>query len=289
MDFDTFITRAWDDHAGDPHAVAGRIDADGRPRVTDEDQFIRLADLVHHLYGDHLADRLQGLARLEAMTAMPPYRREGASGDALRRFSASLRLSAGEAAALEGFAASDRIRILALATSNVDSHDLPRAAALFREAVAMAQQARLPAEDPSHGDLALSAHNLAAGLGREADLPASSLALMLLAAQTARHHWGLSGSPEDVTQGEYRLAQAWRRYGDLERARGSALRCLALAAVHGDPALECFLGWQALALVDRALHDRAGFERAAGQARAAFAALDAAAQARHAAKLKELA
>jgi hypothetical protein len=251
MEFDTFIAQAWDDHVRDPQGVADRL-ADCRPLVADEQQFIRLADIVHHVYGDHLNDRQAGLAAIDELTRLQAYREAGTSGSAIRRFIASLRLSEGEAGVLDAFEASDQIRILALAVSNLTDVDPARAASLFHEALRLVEASDLPASDAMHGDLARQAHNLAAGIERDANPSDDELALMVLAARTARHHWGLLGRPSDVFSGQVRLASALRKIGDLVAARAAARDCVSLASADGGTLLQRSQASHIVDLIERA-------------------------------------
>lgn len=229
MEFELFIAQAWDDHVRDPQGVADRLPA-ARARVADEQQFIGLADITHHVWGDHLNDRPAGLAAIDELTRLPAYREHGLSGAAVRRFIASLLLSDGDASVLEAFGSSDRIRILAFAISNLTDVDPERAVALLRQAIGLAESSGLPSSDPMHGDLALHANNMAAGIERMASPSSDDLAAMMLAAKTARRHWALSGAASDLFAGESRLASACRKTGDPAGCRTAAAAALAAYA-----------------------------------------------------------
>lgn len=287
MEFISFIAQAWDDHVRDPQGVADRLDI-GKAIVADEPQLIQLADLVHHVYGDHLNDRLTGLATIDALTHLPAYRQAGPSGAAVRRFVASLHLSDGAPGVLDTFGASDQIRIVALAISNLTESDPARAVALLHEALRLVESAGLSSSDPMHADLAQEAHNMAAGIERNAKATREDLATMILAARTARHHWGQLGNAADVFSGEYRLASAWRRLDDLVAARAAARNCLRIAEEHDGTTLQRFLSQHLLALIERADVDEVALAAAATAAVAAYVKLDAADQRRHAAKLAQL-
>jgi hypothetical protein len=287
MEFDTFIAQAWDDHVRDPQGVADRLD-DCKPLVANEQQFIRLADIVHHVYGDHLNDRRAGLAAIDELTRLQAYREAGPSGAAVRRFIASLRLSEGEAGVLDAFEASDQIRIVALAVSNLTDVDPARAALLFHEALRLVEASGLPSSDPMHGDLALQAHNLAAGIERDPDPSDDDLALMVLAARTAHHHWGVLGRASDIFSGQVRLASALRKSGDLVAAHAAARDGVSLASADGGTTLQRFLAWHILGLIERDAANRSAFEDAAKTALAAYAELGPADQARQAAKRAQL-
>jgi len=287
MDFDTFIAQAWDDHVRDPQGVASRFEA-GKALVADELQFIRLADIVHHVYGDHLNERQAGLVAIQKLTRLRSYRETGPSGAAVRRFIASLRLSEGESGVLEAFGASDQIRIVSLAISNLTDADPAHAVSLFHEALRLVESSVLPCSDPMHGDLALTSHNLAVGIERDASPSSEDLALMILAAKTARHHWGLLGDASDIFAGELRLASAWRKVGELTSARSAAENCLSLASTDASTPLQRFLTWHTLGLIERDAQDKIAYDKANKVALAAYAQLGPADQARHAPKRAQL-
>ena len=273
MDFDTFMGKAWHDHASDAAAVARRLD-DGLALVGDEAQLNRLMHLGQHVYGEHLAEWRNGVAFLDRITALPAFVRDGASGQAQRRAIAALRLSDGTDAALGELSASDRIRVGAMASGNLAAHDTGRARRLLEDALDLAQRAGLPNDDPMHRTLAVTGNTLACTLEEKADRRADERALMILAAQTARHHWAIAGTWLETERAEYRLANTWRQAGDLARAREHARTCLEIVAANNGPALERLFGWEALGLVERAAGNAAGHAHALTRAREAFAELD---------------
>jgi len=273
MDFDTFMAKAWDDHATDAAAVARRLD-DGIALIGDEAQLNRLMHLGQHVYGEHLAEWRNGVSFLERLTTLPPFVREGASGQAQRRAFAGLQLAQGEDAELGELSASDRIRVLAMASSHLAAHDSARACRLLEEALDLAQRADLPADDPMHRTLAATGNNLACTLEEKPDRSAEERALMILAAQTARHHWAIAGTWLETERAEYRLANTWLQAGDLARAREHAQACLEIVAANDGAALERLFGWEALGLVERAAGNATGHAQALARAREAFAELE---------------
>jgi hypothetical protein len=273
MDFDTFIAKAWDDHATESQAVAQRL-GEGAPLVTDEAQLVRLSALAHHVHGGHLADWRGGIAFIEGLAGLPVHVREGTSGMALRRHLASLALAGGLASALDGLSNSDRIRVLGLAAANLADHDALRAGQLLRDAADLAQRSTLPASDPMNRDLAVAGNNLACALEEKPDRSGDERDLMILAAQTARHYWAIAGTWLEAERAEYRLANTWLQAGDLKRAREHAQACLAIVADNNGPALERLFGWEALGLVERAAGNETRHAEALAHARQAFEELD---------------
>lgn len=273
MDFKTFIDQAWNDHATDAAAVAKRLD-DGIALVADESQLNQLMNLGQHVLGGHLGQWQQGVAFIERLSAVPAFEPAGPSGQARTRSVASLHLAAGDADGLDGLSASDRIRVVAMAASSLSERDTARASTLLREALALAQRADLPATDPMNRALAATGNNLACALEEKPNRSADERALMILAAQTARHHWAIVGTWLETERAEYRLANTWLQAGDLARAREHAQACLEIVTANDGPALERLFGWEALGLVERAAGNATGHARALARAREAFAELD---------------
>ena len=273
MDFKTFIGQAWDDHVNTAQAVADRLD-DGIALVGDEEQLNELMNLGSHVHGEHLGSWQQGIAFIERLSALPSFDVEGASGQSSRRCVASLRLSSGRSDGLEALSPSDRIRVLAMAAANLGERDTLRANRLLREALDLAQRSGLPDADPMNRSLAMTGNNIACTLEEKRGRSADERELMILAAQTSRHYWGLIGTWLQAERGEYRLANTWLQAGDLARAREHAQACLEIVAANNGPALERLFGWEALGLVERAAGNATGHAQALARAREAFAELD---------------
>jgi hypothetical protein len=263
MDFDTFMTQAWNDHATDARGVARRL-GDAVVLATDEAQLTRLMDLAHHVHGAHLGAWRDGIAFIEALGARPAFAAAGASGQARRRCVASLALADGAGDALAGLAPSDRIRATAMAAGNLAEQD----------ALDAAGRSALPATDPMNRALAVAGNNLASALEEKTARSAAERELMILAAQTGRQYWALAGTWLETERAEYRLAMTWLQAGDAARARTHAQACLDIVAANDGAALERLFGWEALGLAERAAGNAAGHALALAQAREAFAALD---------------
>lgn len=272
MDFDTFIDRAWDDHATDPDAVAHRL-IEALPRVATEPELMRLIDLAHHVHGQHLGAWRAGQTFIERLATLPPFAPEGASGQAMRRCLASLALCGRADADLGALAPSERIRVMAMAATNLAEHDTARAMQLLQQAFSQAEAAGLAAADPTHRALAVAGNGIACTLEEAQPRSAEARALMILAAQTARHHWAIVGTWLETERAEYRLAMTWLQAGDLAQARTHAQNCLEIVAANEGAALERLFGWEALGLVERAAGNASGHAQALAQAREAFAGL----------------
>jgi hypothetical protein len=188
-----------------------------------------------------------GAAALAPLRSASAYRDDGSSGQALRRALASLALSAGTPPA--SLSPSDQVRVHAMAAENLTAHDSARAMQLFQTTVDLAQRSGLPDSDPMHR------------------------ALMIMAAQSSRHHWERAGTWLEVERAEYRLAMSWLQAGDLAQARQHAQTCLEVIGANDGAALERLFGWEALGRVERAAGNAVGHAHALAKAREAFAQL----------------
>lgn len=291
MDFNTFIGKAWHDHATDPAAVAQRL-GEGLAFVADEPQLARLADLTHHVHGEHLGEWRAGMAFIERLATLPAFTPDGVSGQALRRCAQSLALSeglGGAAANLDALSPSDRIRVGAMAAANLAERDTGRAQRLLQDALDQAQRSGLDAADPMNRALAVAGHNLACTLEHKTHRSIDERELMILAAQASRHYWERAGTWLETERAEYRLAMTWLQAGDPAQAREHAQACLDIVAANGAVALERLFGWEALGLVERAADDPAAHADALARAREAYAELDEADQVWCAASVEALA
>jgi hypothetical protein len=276
---DAFIDRCWNDHASDAAGVADRLHQ-ALPLVADEGGVARLAMLVHHVCGEHLARWAPGLALLDQIDAL---RIEGEEGRrAVQRCRASLTLCAGHADARAALDASDACRVTAMAACSLAPHDAARAARHLEEAVAAA--AVLADSDPGVRAVAAFGNNIAGTLQEQLAAEAAPVAppsataqaqrgLMLRAAEVARVHWARAGTWREVERAEYRLALCALAAGDAARALAHAQRCEQIVREHGSEPLEAFFAAEALALAGRALGEAAQVEQALASAEAAFATL----------------
>lgn len=272
-DFDSFLDQAWDDHATDAAGVAARLAAQGLAAASAAAHIAPLAQLAHHVWGEHLGDWAGGrswLAKLAAHAAA-----DEAGRAAVARCIASLDLCEGRsephASPLE---ASERIRVVAMAAANLAERDTVRASRLFEQALAEADGAGLPETDPMHRALAVTGNNLACTLEEKPGRSAAERALMIRAAQAARRHWAIAGTWRETARAESRLAMSWLQAGEPSRARHHARLGLDLVLAQDGPPLERFLAWSALGRVDRVAGNADGRRQALEAARTAFDALD---------------
>ena len=273
MSFTEFVTLAWDEHARQPAAVAERLAAEGVALVSEPAHVAPLAQLVHHVFGEHLGRWDDGLAALAALAAHPACAAGGPAEQAVQRCKASLALCGGHPDTRPGMAPSDAIRVSALAAAALAEQQTPRAMELLRDALARSDAAQLPPDDPAHRALAVAGNNLACTLEEKSARSADEIELMILSAQTGRRFWALAGGWLETERAEYRLAMSWLQAGDLAQARLHAQACLDIVQRESAPALEHFFAWEALAVVARAAGS-ADAPAAVAQAAQAFARLD---------------
>lgn len=271
---DSFLDRAWSEHADRPAAVAARLE-EAIVLVQDDAGVARLAALGHHVLGEHLARWADGLAFLTALAARGAHAADGAA--ALARCRASLALCGGLGDGRARLSDSDACRVTAMAAGNLCAVDAARAAALLEDAVARAEP--IADADPAVRVVAANANNIAATL-HDLTAPAPpQRELMIRAAQIARTHWQRAGTWREVERAEYRLALSWLVAGDPARARQHAEDCAAIVGENGNEPLELFFAAEVLARAAQALGDERAHADALATAQSAFAALAAADQA----------
>ena len=271
--FDNWLGKAWDDHVNDAAAVARRLD-EGRQLAGDQQELKSLANLAHHLYGEHLGDWNAGVDWLLALADHPGFTSEDDARAALGVYLASLALSGGHDDGAQPLPASDRVRATALAAGNLATRDTPRAQRLFKQALHEAEAGSLPHDGPHVRSLAIASNNMACTLEEKALLTSDERDLMLAAAQAARRYWALAGGWLETERAEYRLTKSCLKAGDAKQARRHAQLCLEIVQANAAPPLEHFFGWEALGLAERAAGSITGLERALTQASKAFQALD---------------
>ena len=272
MSFTDFVTQAWDEHATDPAAVAQRLATEGVALVNDTAHVAPLAQLMHHVFGEHLGRWDDGLAALLALSTHPACAAGGDGALAVRRCEASLALCAGHADPRGQMGASDAIRVTALAAAALAEQQPRRAKALLLDALARSDEAELPATDAAHRALAVAGNNLACTLEQKSGRSREEVELMILAAQIGRRCWALAGGWLETERAEYRLAMTWLQAGNLAQARHHAQQCLDIVQRESAPALERFFAWEALAVVAQAAHSDDA-ESTVAQAVATFADL----------------
>lgn len=287
----TFVEQGWNDHADAPAAVAGRLDQGFELLRADAD-VSALARLGEHVYGAHLGQWTPGLAFLSRLAEHARRRGCLQSGSAavadLARHEATLALCRGDADPRDGRSVSERIRIGAMAASNLSLFDAERAQGLLAQALQEAADSGLPDSDPMNRTLAISGNGIAAGLEELPERSAAQRALMITGAETARCYWQRAGTWLQVERAEYRLAHTFLKAGDLQQARWHATTCLQIVQANGSVPLEVYYAWEPFALIDHARGDRDAAQAALEAMRAEFPRLAADEQPRCAEALRKV-
>ncbi len=278
MDFDSFIGRAWDEHLSDSAAVAARLLREGRPLARSAADFGALAQLAHHVQGEHLGDWAGGILALNALAAEPAVLADADVAATNQRYVVSLQLAAAEPGVesrLAALPADERIRVQALTAATLAPHDVTRAGALLHQAAAAHEAAALPDADPATRALAVSGNNIAATLCEAEVLDDAQRRLMIDAAQLGSRFWQRAGGWLQHERAEHRLSEAWLKAGDARQALLHAQRCLVIVAEHEDPPLELFFGQAARGRAAAALGDGDAFAQSLAAAQSAFDRLPA--------------
>jgi hypothetical protein len=274
MDFESFFSQAWNDHALNPRGVASLLLEQGVALLGNESQLVQLMNLAHHLHGAHLCNWAEGAEVFARLQTSPFFQASGESGDVARRCLASLSLSASDDFSLTALSASDQIRVQAMAAANLAETDAQRGMRLLQLALLQAEHSGLPTTDPMYRALAVSGHNLAAALEEKPVLSAEEIKLMLTASQASRTYWERAGTWLQVERAEYQLAITFVKAGDLVQAEIHVRECGRIVVENDAPALERFFAFEALARVMRAAQNEAAYRGACEQAKVAFDGLD---------------
>jgi hypothetical protein len=270
VNFNEFLNQAWNDHATQSPHVAARI-ADGLKLINQGDQIPQMAQLVTHVFGEHLGQWDDGIKTLQLLKQAAVFE-IGSEGDmTIARSIASLELAGGKRSSVADLSVSDQIRVLAVAASALsEQKKSDQAQALFRNALETAQHSSLPKEDPANRALAVTGNNLACALEEKSSRNSAETEFMILAAKTARKYWEIAGTWLQIERAEYRLSQTFLKAGDLARSLEHARVCLEIIQKNNAPALEFLFGYEALALVEKALGNLFGFSEAVAQAKSYF-------------------
>jgi hypothetical protein len=270
--------RAWSEHGADPGGVADRLEqlAD---RITPT-EVPKLAQLVVHVLGEHLAEYQRGRRLIARMSELGRVAADGATSsiEALDRSLAVFALCDGELAEADalfaGFGSrrpSQEAWALALAAGAVSVHGrLEEASQWLARAATLAH--RLPNGDPAVRAVAATANNVAVTLEGRQDRTPQEVSLLRSAAQVARIAWERAGTWLEVERAEYRLAATSLSLGEPHAAVAHAEACLLVCLGNEAPAYELAYAYEMLARTRHALGDDEG----ARTARDALATISAA-------------
>ena len=273
MTFNDFIKQAWNDHADKTEEVAAKLMEAGSV-IELNDQIPRLAQLITHVFGEHLGQWEKGIQLLQELKSIPEFEAASESGPAIDRSIAALSLASGEKTSVDEFSKSDQVRVLATAAAALNERNDPKNAdKWFRVALSKAQDG-LDKADPANRALAVTANNLACSLEDKPSRTEIDTEFMILTAQTARKYWEIAGSWLEVERAEYRLSQTYLKAENFAKSLEHAKKSLEIAKANSAPPLEFFFGYEALALAEKALGNVLGFEKAVENVKAYFEKLE---------------
>jgi hypothetical protein len=271
--FDTFLQRAWADHADHPETVALRLRTQ-TPAPETGQQLGALAQIVVHVCAEHLGEYADARWRLAALAGHALA--DAAVQATLRVGTAALTLAEGGQAARPDFTAEETIRSDASAAAIcLGRKETGRAMAFLR--AARERLAALPGAGASiHRPVAIACNNLTWELhGRGDARSAEDTEAMLDAAAASKFHWSHAGGWLEVERADYGLALCHASAGNAEQAVEFAQRCLAACSQHDAPPYEHFFAHEALARALNARGDAAGRAHHVAAAEAEFAKLAA--------------
>jgi hypothetical protein len=253
--FDTFLRRAWADHATRADAVARRLRTRTPPPQSSA-QLSALARFVVHLLGEHLGRFDDARWRLDALRSHPLA--DDSVQSELRVGAATLNLSQGDDGAALRLGAAELVRAESgAATVCLGRGQLERA--LHFIASAAARIAALPHAQPlDHRPLAVACNNMAWELQALDDQrsPAQTQAMLRIAA-ASREHWSRAGTWLHIERAEYCLALTHLSAGLFDDAWRHAGQCLAVCLHHRAPPMEHFYAHEAMARVHHARRESA--------------------------------
>ena len=256
--FDDFLAAAWQDHGDHPQDVAERLAASLHV-IVEPAQIPRFAQLVTHVYGEHLGAFAPGVALLQSLRALPAYDGSGKLDAALARGVATLHFAGGDSAALAGLARDDRIAVLAATAAMLAGRsEFARSIGAYAEALEGARDGLAP-ESPAIRALAIGGNSLAATLEEKPDRSPAESEAMIAAAEGALRYWRQAGTWLEEERAFYRLTRSQLAAGKPHDAVASAQGCIAVCAAHDAPAFELFFGYAVLALAQHTDRDPAGF------------------------------
>jgi HEPN domain-containing protein len=271
--FDTFLNRAWAQHADEPEAWAARLQTE-TPAPGSASQLLALVRFTVHLLGEHLGRYDDARWRLKALVGHAQA--DAQVHAALRIAAASLSLAEHGSAAIAVFSAQQQTQALAQAAAiAVGQRHIVRALALLARA-----RQTLPSDGQTsaaaHRPLAVACNNMAWELhDRGAQRSPAETEAMLDIAQASRTHWREAGGWLEVQRADYCLALVHLSAGQPEAAAAFAQACLQSCEAHEAPAFERFFAHEASARVALTQQRAASLQAHVLHARAAFERLEA--------------
>lgn len=249
MDFDTYLANSWSEHVGNPAGVALSLRT-ASAFIIEGSQLIQIANLITHVFGEHLGEFENGIAVLEKLAAS-----EYANDEIRRSLSCSiliLNFASGEEPEHHEFSVPERVKIYATTAGiQVARNELEPAAVNFRQSLALAEN--LSVNDSANRIMAVTSNSFACLLEEKSTLTQSEKDLMILAAQSSRKFWQNAGTWLEAERAEYRLSQSYLRAGDIISSIKHANLCLTICEQHQAEPLEFFFAFEAISLVENAM------------------------------------
>lgn len=248
--FDSFIARAWADHATRSDAVARRLRLRTPPPQSSR-QLIELVRLVVNLLGEHLGRFDDARWRLAALRTH--VLADETVQSALRVGVATLDLGQGDDAAAAQLDPAETVRAESGAAALcLGRGQLERALHFIDRAAA--RVAALPNAQPQdHRPLAVACNNMAWELQeRGSQRSTEQTQAMLRLAAASREHWSRAGTWLHIERADYCLALTHVSAGLFDHAWRHAGQCLAVCLHHQAPPTEHFHAHEAMARVHHA-------------------------------------
>lgn len=270
--FDTFLSRAWADHAGRAEAVARRLRT-RTPSPQSPEQLARLVRFVVHLLGEHLGRFDDARWRLDALRTHAQA--DDAVQSELRIGGATLDVAEDPSADPASLTDSERVRALAGAAALLLGRGQTERALDLIVTAREQLLARPDAPASDHRPLAVACNNITWALHdlRDARTHAQTDTLLAMAA-ASREHWSRAGTWVEIERAEYGLAFAHLSAGRFDDAWRHAAQCLAVCLRHDVP-FELFYAHEAMARVHHARRESGELAHHAQAVRAAFDRLSA--------------
>ncbi len=265
MTFENFVTQAWSEHAANPVAVAERMYS-AIDLIESPDQVPPLAQLVTHIFGEHLGQWEDGIQLLKEIQAQEHVCGDQEAEVAIRRAVATLQVAGDTLDSVEEFSLSDQIRIFASASSALAGQGyFDRGSRFFRIALTKVS-GKLKAGDPAYRVMAATANSMACNLEEKRERTADEIDLMIMAAEASRTYWEKAGTWLEVERAEYRMAMSFLKADEPDLALQHAHACLEICASHRASPDEFFWAYEAIARVEYARSNLAAYDEALRQA-----------------------
>ena len=253
--FDSFLSRAWADHATRSDAVARRLRLRTPPPQQPE-HLSALVRLVVNLLGEHLGRFDDARWRLDALRTHP-LADEAVQSD-LRVAHATLDIAQARPGAMKRLNALEIVRAeSAAAAMTLGRGRLERALDLIASAT-QRLAARPDAAPQDYRPLAVACNNMAWELEElGAERSEAQTQAMLQIAAASREHWSRAGTWLHIERAEYCLAFTHLSAGLHDQAWLHAAQCLAVCLRHHAAPFEHLSAHEAMARVHHARGEEA--------------------------------